>query len=174
VAPAIALVRALGDRTGDLFGVPETAEVVVLDALERTGASAVALLVPDGGVWRVAAGSGLRTLESRCELAGDTWLVQMVARARKGMLVEGSDIVRVKMSGAPLASWPHLAAAPVPTVEAILLAARADHAFSEADMIALAALGEEAEGPLTDALAVRDLARRLDQHRNPRDHEGAR
>ncbi len=104
-----------------------------------------------GTLWRVAAGSGLRTLESRCEMAGDTWLVQMVARARKGMLVEGSDIVRVKMSGAPLASWPHLAAAPVPTVGAILLAARADHGFSEADLIALAALGEEAEGPLTDA-----------------------
>ena len=172
--PAMALIKTLSTRAGELYGVPETAEAVVLDALERTGAAAVALLVPDGDLWRVAAGSGLRTLESRCEMRGDTWLVQMVARARKGMLVEGSDIVRVKMSGAPLASWPHLAAAPVPTVRAIVLAARADHGFSEADLVALAALGEEAEGPLTEALAVRDLARRLDEHRNPRDQKETR
>jgi hypothetical protein len=173
-ASPLELVRALATRIDGLLGVPETANAVVLDAVDRTGAAAAALLVPDGEVWRVAAGSGLRTLEMRCELASDTWLVQMVARASKGMLVEGSDIVRVKMSGAPLASWPHLAAAPVPTVGAILLAARTDRGFSEADLVALASLGQEAEGPLTDALAVRALARGLDEHRNPRDQEGAR
>ncbi len=123
------------------------------------------------GGWRRV--FGLRTLEARCEMAGDTWLVRMVARAHKGMLVEGSDIVRVKMSGAPLASWPHLAAAPVPTIEAVLLVARADRAFTEADLAGLAALGAEAEEPLTDALAVRSLARGLDAHRNPRDHPEA-
>jgi len=148
--------------TDQLFGVPETAEIVIADAVARTGADAGALIVPDRGAWRVAAGLGLRPLEHRYELHAESWLVEQIACGHKGAIIEGSDIARERLQGSPLASWRHLLAAPVPSVVAlILLARREDPPFDEENLRFLAALGEEAAPLLGSAIDTRTLARCL-------------
>jgi hypothetical protein len=164
------LVRRLSRVAHTLIGVPETSDVVLLDAVERTHADAGALMVPDGGAWRVAAGKGLRPLEHRYQLHAESWLVQQVARAHKGAIIEESDIAREQLLGAPLASWRHLLAAPVPKVEALLLLARRDDPpFDEGDLTVLAGLGNEAGPPLTVAMEIRSLARILWTFRDQED-----
>ena len=164
---AVGLVRALGRQLEHLYGVPETAEVIVTDAVDRAGADAGALLVPDDGVWRVAAGVGLRPLEHRYELADDSWLIEQIAQAHKGAIVQESDVAREQLHGAPLASWRHLLAAPIPGVEGLLIMARRDDPpFTEEDLSALAAVGREAQELLQAALDTRSLARALWQFRD--------
>jgi hypothetical protein len=159
----VELVRRLRRVVDSLFGVRETAEVIIADAVERTGADAGAVMVPDDdGAWRVAAGVGLRPLEHRYELDTRSWVVREVARAHQGVIVEDSDIARDQLQGAPLASWRHLIVAPVPQVGAVLLLARkGDPPFDENDLTLLAALGEEAGPLLAAAVDTRSLAREL-------------
>jgi hypothetical protein len=146
----------------ELYGVRETAEVVVADAVERTSAHAGALLVPDGGRWRVAAGLHLRSLEHRYELDSDSWLVDEIARGYRGVIIENTDVARTGLHGAPLASRRHLLAVPVPSVEGLLLVARdEDPAFTEDDVLTLARVGQEAAPLLSSALDTRALARAL-------------
>ena len=159
---AASLVRQLMVVVPELYGVRETAEVVVADAVERTSAHAGALLVPDGGRWRVAAGLHLRSLEHRYELDSDSWLVDEIARGYRGVIVENTDVARTGLHGAPLASRRHLLAVPVPTVEGLLLVARdEDPAFTEDDVLNLARVGQEAAPLLSSALDTRALARAL-------------
>jgi hypothetical protein len=161
-AAAASLVRQLMAVLHELYGVRETAEVVVADAVERTAAHAGALLVPDGGRWRVAAGLHLRSLEHRYELDSDSWLVDEIARGYRGVIIENTDVARTPLHGAPLASRRHLLAVPVPTVEALLLVARdEDPAFTEDDVLNLARVGQEAAPLLSAALDTRALARAL-------------
>ncbi len=167
---AVDLVRRLSRIVHTLYGVPETAEVVVLDAVERTHADAGALMVPDDDAWRVAAGTGLRRLEHRYELHAESWLVQQVAQAHKGVIIEESDIAREQLQGAPLASWRHLLAAPIPQIEALLLLARRDDPpFDEDDLTILAGLGNEAGPLLGAAVETRTLARTLWEFRDEAD-----
>ncbi len=167
---AVDLVRRLSRVVHTLYGVPETSEVVIVDAVERTHADAGALMVPDDGAWRVAAGVGLRPLETRYELHAESWVVQQVAQAHKGVIVEESDIAREQLQGAPLASWRHLLAAPIPQVEALLLLARRDDPpFDEGDLTILAALGAEAGPLLAGAIDTRALARSLWEFRDEAD-----
>jgi hypothetical protein len=159
---AASLVRQLMIVVRELYGVRETAEVVSADAVERTAAHAGALLVPDGGRWRVAAGLHLRSLEHRYELDSDSWLVDEIARGYRGVIIENTDVARTPLHGAPLASRRHLLAVPVPTVEALLLVARdEDPAFTEDDVLNLARVGQEAAPLLSAALDTRALARAL-------------
>jgi hypothetical protein len=130
--------------------------------VERVAADAGALLVPDEGRWRVAAGVGLRPLERRYELSRQSWLVQEIADQRLGLIIEDTDIARQPLQGAPLASMRHLLAAPVPRVDAILLLGRmSDPPFDERALTELAAIGKEAGPLLSAALDVRLLARSL-------------
>lgn len=169
-ADPIDVVRALTLVADQLYGVPETAEVVIADAVERTRADAGALLVPDDRDWRVAGGVGLRPLEHRYELHGESWLVTEIAQGHKGAIIEESDIARERLQGAPLASWRHLLAAPVPDVEALLILARRDAPpFDENDLAVLAALGAEAGPLLAAAVDTRALARRLWEFRDEAD-----
>jgi hypothetical protein len=159
---AASLVRQLMVVVHELYGVRETAEVVVADAVERTSAHAGALLVPDEGRWRVAAGLHLRSLEHRYELGPDSWLVDEIARGYRGVIIENTDVARTGLQGAPLASRRHLLAVPVPTVEGLLLVARdEDPAFTEDDVLNLARVGQEAAPLLSAALDTRALARAL-------------
>jgi hypothetical protein len=161
-AAAASLVRQLTAAVPELYGVRETAVVVVADAVERTAAHAGALLVPDGGRWRVAAGLRLRPLEHRYELDSDSWLVDEIARGYRGVIIENTDVARTPLHGAPLASRRHLLAVPVPTVEGLLLVARdEDPAFTEDDVLNLALVGQEAAPLLAAALDTRALARAL-------------
>jgi hypothetical protein len=164
---AATLVRELSAMTHHLFGVRETAEVVVADAVDRTAAVAGALMLPDGGRWRVAAGVGLRSLEHRYELDTDSWLVDEIARGYRGAIIDDTDVARSPLHGAPLASRRHLLAVPVPTVEGLLLVARDDDpAFTEDDLLALAGVGHEAASLLAGALDTRALARALSEFRD--------
>jgi hypothetical protein len=159
---AALLVRRLAALVHELYGVRETAEVVVADAVERTAAGAGALLVPDAGRWRVAAGVGLRQRENRYELDADSWLVDEIARSYRGAIIEDTDVARSPLHGAPLASRRHLLAVPVPSVDGLLLVARDDDPpFTEADLLMLARVGEEAAPLLATALDTRALARAL-------------
>ena len=161
-AAATALVRQLAAAVHELYGVRETAEVVVADAVERTAADAGALLVPDGGRWRVAAGINLRPLEHRYELDSDSWLVDEIARGYRGAIIENTDVARSPLHGTPLASKRHLLAVPVPIVEGLLLVARNDDpAFTEDDVVMLARVGQEAAPLLSAALDTRALARAM-------------
>lgn len=166
----VLLVRELTAIADRLYGVPETAEVVITDAVDRTGAGAGVLLIPDEDRWRVAGGVNLRSLERRYELHADSWLIQQIARAHKGAIIEESDVARLPLQGAPLASWRHLLAAPVPMIEGLMLLARKDDpAFSEDDLSTLAILGEEAGPLLAAAVETRALARTMWEFRDEDD-----
>ncbi len=118
-----------------------------------------------GSIWRVAAGVALRPLEYRLQLAPDSWLVERIANAGKGILIEESDVARQDLRGAPLASRTHLMAVPVTQVHAVLVLSRdRKEPFSEASLAALAGLAEEAGPLLQRAIDVRSLARLLARH----------
>ena len=117
-------VERLLAEADDLYTLEEIATVIVDDAVDRSRADAGALLVPDGELWRVSAGAGIRPLEYRLQLTSESWLVENTATAGKGILIEESDVARRDLRGAPLASRTHLMVVPVPDVHAILVLAR--------------------------------------------------
>ena len=93
-------------RSTRYYTLEETAGVIVDDAVVRSFADAGAILVPDGDVWRVAAGVAIRPLEHRLQLTQESWLVENVASAGKGIIIEDSDVARENLRGSPLASRP--------------------------------------------------------------------
>jgi hypothetical protein len=157
------LVRQLADRAGDLYGVNDTAQVLADDVIERADADAVAVLVPDGPVWRVSGGVGLRPLERRLQLDETHWLIAEIGAAGRAVLVEDTDIIRQDLAGAPLAAWRHLLAVPVPGVRAIVILARGDEgdAFTDRDLTAVISPVREAAALLLSAVETRRLARLL-------------
>jgi hypothetical protein len=158
-------VQALLGEAEDYYTLEEIATVIVEDAVVRSMADAGVLLVPDGALWRVAAGVGLRPLEYRLQLTDESWVVENIATAGKGILVEDSDVARQNLRGAPLASRPYLMAVPVPQVHAILLLARdRSEPFTEQSLGALVGLADEAGPLLQRALDLRKLARMLYRH----------
>ena len=164
---ALALVRALIGRVSELDGVAATSDVIVKGAVERAGADAGVMLLPDQSRWRVAGGTGLRPVETRFELTEDSWLVKEIALAAKGMIVEDTDIARSRLRGAPLASWRHLMAAPVTGTGAVVLLARKnDPPFDEASLRGLVEVADEAAPLISAAVEVRTLARLLDGFRD--------
>jgi GAF domain-containing protein len=151
-----------------LYTLAEIADVVVDDAVQRAGADSGALLVPDGPVWRVAAGIGMRPLEFRYQLTAESWLVERVSASGRGILVEDTDVARRHLQGAPLASRTHILAVPVVAVGAILLLSRdQDPPFTEDVLGQLAVLANEAGPLLKRAIDVRTLARALARHTDP-------
>lgn len=158
-------VHWLLDEAESYYTLQELAEVVVEDAVARSMAEAGALLVPDGALWRVAGGVGLRPLEYRLQLAPEAWIVENIATAGKGVLIQDSDVARLDLRGTPLASRTHLMAVPVPRVRAILLLSRdRDEPFTEASLGALVGLAKEAGPLLESAIDLRTLARVLSKH----------
>jgi hypothetical protein len=160
------IVRALLAAADGISNLSEVGEIVVVEAVNKTGATAGALLLPDGDVWRVAGGVRLRPLETRCQLEADSWLVETVAHGDRGVIIEDTDIARQRLHGAPMANRNQLVAAPVPEVHGVLLLGRDEVPFDEAALQALAAVGREAVEPLQEALDARELARRLENRRD--------
>jgi hypothetical protein len=163
---ALELVRALATRASDLTGVPETADIVVDEAVVRSRSEAGALLVRDGEIWRVAAGAGLRPLEHRFQLAPEHWLISEVATQGHALIIDESDVARHNLFGAPLANWEHLLIAPVPDGGAILLLARHGDGYEELELTQLSALADEAAPLITAAVDSRELARLLEELRD--------
>jgi hypothetical protein len=158
-----AAVATLLDRRSELFGVGETAQVLADEVIERGEADAAAVLVPDGGRWRVSGGVGLRPLERRLLLETSHWLISEIAVGGRALLIEDTDIVRPRLAGAPLAAWRHLLAVPVPSLRAAVVLARGQEAarFTEKDLAAVVPLVAEARPLLQAALRMRELARTL-------------
>jgi len=164
------VVGLLLESANVLYTLAETAEVIIEDAIDRAQASSGALLVPDGNVWRVAAGVGLRTLEFRYQLTAESWLIEKVGESHRGLLIENSDVARQALHGAPLASRTHLLAVPVPEVTAVLLLSRdEDPPFSESVLSSLAQLAREAGPLLQRAINLRTLSRAMARHLDPED-----
>jgi hypothetical protein len=157
------LVSMLLERTDELYGVVDTAQVLADDVVERADADAAAVLVPDGPVWRVSAGVGLRPLERRLVLDESHWMITEIASTGRAVLVEDTDIVRQQLAGAPLAAWRHLLAVPVPDVRAAVILARGQEAgpFTDRDLTAVVPTVREAATLLAQALEARRLARML-------------
>jgi hypothetical protein len=157
------LVNLLRERTGELFGVGDTAQVLADDVVERAEADAAAVLVPDGAVWLVGGGVGLRPLERRLVLDLAHWLITEIAVEGRALLVEDTDIVRPKLAGAPLAAWRHLMAVPIPDVHAAVVLARGEQAgvFTDRELAAIVGPVREAGPLLQRAMDIRDLARAL-------------
>jgi hypothetical protein len=157
------LVRMLHERAGDLYGVSDTAQVLADDVIERADADAAAILVPDGPIWRVSGGVGLRPLERRLVLEDAHWLITEIGSAGRAVLIEDTDIIRQQLSGAPLAAWRHLLAVPVPDVRAIVVLARGQEGgpFTDRDLSAVIAPVREAAALLSQAVETRRLARML-------------
>ena len=160
---AVALVAALTEQIGQVYGVADTAQVLADEVVERADADAAAILVPDGTVWRVSGGVGLRPLERRLVLDATHWLVGEIAIEGRALLVEDTDIVRPKLVGAPLAAWRHLLAVPVPNVQAAVVLARGHEAgpFTEHDLAIIVGPVREAAALLQAAIQARHLARLL-------------
>jgi len=157
------LVRMLHERAGDLYSVSDTAQVLADDVIERADADAAAILVPDGPIWRVSGGVGLRPLERRLELQESHWLITEIGSAGRAVLIEDTDIIRQQLSGAPLAAWRHLLAVPVPDIRGIVVLARGKEAgpFTDHDLSAVIAPVREAAALLAQAVEARRLARAL-------------
>jgi len=157
------LVQLLLDRAGDLYSVSDTAQVLADNVIERADADAAAILVPDGPVWRVSGGVGLRPLERRLELPESHWLIVEIGSAGRAVLIEDTDIIRQQLAGAPLAAWRHLLAVPVPDIRGIVVLARGKEAgpFSDRDLSAVIAPVREAAALLAQAVQTRRLARLL-------------
>jgi hypothetical protein len=163
-APSVReLVRALNERSMELFGVADTCQVLAQEVVERAGADAAAIVVPDGSVWRVNGGVGLRPIERRLVLDARHWLVTEVAMGGRALVVGDSASVRPRLAGAPLAGWEHLLAVPVPDVMAAVVVARSRNGrpFTEDDLAAVVGPVHEAAGLLSAAMATRRLARVL-------------
>jgi hypothetical protein len=157
------LVRTLTERHGELFGVADTCQVLAEEVVERAFGDAAAIVVPDGSVWRVSGGVGLRPMERRLILEATHWLISEIALGGRALLVGDSEVVRPRLIGAPLASWDYLLAVPVPEVNAAVLVARSrgSQPFGQLDLEAVMVPVEEAAGLLSAAMATRRLARLL-------------
>jgi hypothetical protein len=155
------MVHGLSRDASRLSRVHEVAEVIRRNCAASVDCGASAVLVPDGDVWRVAAGQHLRPLEERFQITTEHWLVTEVAAAHHGVLIKDTDIARTKLGGAPLVSWPNLLALPVEEVGAIVLLARDGNGFGRGDLTKVRQALGDAGTQLRDAVDVRDLARRL-------------
>lgn len=157
------LVSALTTRSAELFGVSDTAQVLAEDLVERAEADAAAVLVPDGSTWRVSGSVGLNLLEQRATLDTTHWLVTEIAQSGQVLLLQNTPPARSELASAPLASWPHLLAVPVPQVNSLIMLARgpAGRAFTKSDLSGLTGPISEATTLLATALQTRKLARLL-------------
>jgi hypothetical protein len=95
-------------------------------------------------------------------LAGDCWLIDETATQRHGIVVEGTDIARQRLSGVPLASWDNVIAAPLTDNDVVVIVARqAGRPFGAEDLKALVTAADRHAAALSSALELRMLARAL-------------
>lgn len=157
------LVAALFDRVPSMLGLNVIARAVAEDACQRVSGTASAVLITDGELCVVAAGVGLRPLELRLQLDVGHWLMRQVVRGGHGVIVEGTDVMRGDLMGAPLAAAEHLLVVPVALVGGLLMVGRDSRgvAFTSRELASVSVLASEAAEPLREALQLRDLARTL-------------
>lgn len=157
------LVRLLIEHVETIYGVQDAAQALAEEVVERTDADAAVVLIPDGEVWRVSGGVGLRPVERRLVLEESHWLIERTISARHGVLVEDTDVIRAQLSGSPLAAWRHLMGVPLTAVRGLILLARGMEIppFSDRDMTIVLQIANDSAGLFQDALRARELARLL-------------
>jgi hypothetical protein len=155
------VTRLLG-RVEQVYGVPESATVVVTEARARVRADAAAILVADGDRWRPTAFDHVGDDEHGEVLLPASWLASTMGLARRGLVIENSPLARERLQGVTLAGRRHLVVAPVPPARAVLVLARDnDPGFGEDEVNTLVALATEAGPVLSAAVDARALARAL-------------
>jgi CheY-like chemotaxis protein len=158
----VTLVRRLLPVVEHVQGVRQVSEWVLESVLETVPAEAAALLLPDEGRWTVHAGMALRHLEQRQSLGPAHWLVNAVVEGRQGLIVEDTDIARIRLQDSPLASWRNLLIAPTGESGGVLLLARSGSGFAGPDLAAVVEMLEHVTPRLVEALEARQLARVLE------------
>ena len=154
-------IKRLLASVDTMVDIRDVADTMCGLAADRVAAEAVALALPDGPVWRVTGGVGLRPVEGRMIIGSDHWLVAELLGSRRGAVIEHTDITRAQLRQAPLAAIDYLVIATDADVQAVLLAGRDAGPFSKDDLAALQALLREAASDLRQAMDVRELARKL-------------
>ncbi|MEP6695261.1 MAG: helix-turn-helix domain-containing protein [Pseudonocardiales bacterium] len=168
-APPLALdelLQRLLERSDQMAGVGETADVVLAESLDRSGGDAGCLILPDEQTWLVYASKGLSGAERRARLGEGHWLVRDVVLAGHAFMVTDSDIVRGRLADAPLAACRHIIGVPIARVAGLVLIGRDAPPFVKRDLEAVLGLCAEAARLLTTAVLVRRLARKLGEYRN--------
>lgn len=159
------LVRSLLSCADQLCDVRDAAAAVVDESLAVSEATTGVLMLPDGDVWRVCGAVGVRPIEWRYIVEPDSWLATTVIDGARGVIVQDSDIARQRLGGAPLVHHTQLLAVPVPGARGLVMVARDTTPFTEDQLDAVARVAEDAGPLLSDALAVRFLARALSDFR---------
>ncbi|HTY73161.1 MAG TPA: hypothetical protein VMI11_12165 [Actinomycetes bacterium] len=156
-----AAVRRLLEQVDEVYGVPESAAVVLAEARARVGADAAVLLVADGERWRPAAVEGLTDEERVDVLPPSSWVASTIGSARRGLVVEDTDLARERLDGVGLGARRHVLVAPMAPSGAVVVLAREDPAFTDGEVSSLVDLAEEAGPLLVAAQDARSLARAL-------------
>jgi hypothetical protein len=159
------LVRALLVHRHQLYDVRDAARAVLDESAVVTDVLAGVVMLPDVDVWRVCAAVGARPLEWRYVLEPDSWIVTTVVDGNRGVIVEDTDIARQRLGGAPLAHHTQLMILPIPGPRGVIVLAREAEPFTETDLSSLAKIAADAGPVLSDGLAVRELARALNEFR---------
>jgi hypothetical protein len=150
----------------ELHSVTDVSTAAV-DLIGEVIPDAIALMVLDGDSWTVSAGRGLRPIEYRGVLERRHWLAQRLEVHETAVIVDGTDIVRQDLRGVPLIHLNQWMATTVPGVPAIVALARSGEiAYTIDDAIAVRDLTAGMAAHLGRAIALRDLARRLDRFRD--------
>jgi hypothetical protein len=161
------LIQDLLSRLHELVDVRDAADALASEVAALAQAPYSAVLLPDGGIWRVCGSTGLRPLELRYVVEPDGWLADTVVTGLRGVIIEDSDIARQRLGGAPLAHHRHLMATPIPATQGLVILARDEDAFDESQLSAVVDACNEVGALLSDALRIRSLARALTDFRDP-------
>jgi hypothetical protein len=159
------LARALLQHRHELYDVRDACRAMLDDSVVVTDVLAGVVMLPDDGLWRVCAAVGTRPLEWRYVLEPDSWIVTTVVDGERGVIVEDSDIARQRLGGAPLAHHPLLMILPIPGPRGVVVLARESEPFTETELTSLAAVAAGAGPALSEGLAIRELARSLNEFR---------
>jgi hypothetical protein len=139
-------------RAEAVVSVPEAVDQLLKLCLRTVPVEAAVVLLPYQNMWCVAGGVSLGDRERTLRLGPDNWLLNQVAVARRGVIIENTDAFRAQLAFTPLAHWRTLLAVSLPSVYGLLAVARAKEPFTPKELRALARTAVRGAGALTDAV----------------------
>jgi hypothetical protein len=158
-------IRVLA-TTDELASVSDVAEAVVSLLSEQMG-EGVALMVLDDIGWRVAAGRGLRPIETRGVLERRHWLAHRLESEQTAVVVSGTDLVRQDLRGVPLIHHEQWMATTIADAPAIIVRGReGDLPYTIEDALESRRQAAQLGRDLQAAIELRVLARRLAAYRD--------
>jgi hypothetical protein len=163
--PGIGYLHQLMAMTDGLDRPFHVAEEISALAVQFLGCDAVAVLIPDGDVWTIAGGIGVKARDTRHRLTEEHWFVREVLGREAPFVIDGDDPDHIELKDVPLGYWGHLAGIPMVDANSIVVAARSDDAFTLEQVTEFAEGIEEIVAELADALGARDVARQIHDRR---------